>query len=111
MQLTPLLVRGRVFLQPLRHQLISDHHLIAPFGGNRQLQDIQQLAGISTREAEQRVALLHLDIPFSQEVVFGKCTIQQCLQVALSHRLKDVHLTTGKGMDNLKGGFRWSPRG
>jgi len=103
MQLTPLIVRGRVFLQPLRHQLISDHHLIAPFGGNRQLQDIQQLAGITTRETEQRIALLHLDLPLPQEVIFSKGTFQQRLQILLSHWLKDVHLTAGKQRpDNLK---------
>ncbi|MPN37954.1 hypothetical protein SDC9_185475 [bioreactor metagenome] len=58
MHLTPFVVCRRVLLKPFSYRPVGDHNLPLVIGLHCQFEDIQQFAGITTRETEQCVGLL-----------------------------------------------------
>ena len=93
--LAVLVVEGDVLLEAVLHVLVGDRHL-AVGGPHHDVENVEQLAGIAPREAEQRRGLLHLDLSFAQFGVLGQCAVEQFLQVGILQRLEDVDLTAAQ---------------
>ena len=90
--LAVLVVEGDVLLQTLGYVVVGDRNL-AGGGVDDDFENVQQLAGIAAREAEQRLGLLYFDLALLQLEVGLECPVEQCLQLLVVHRLQNVDLT------------------
>ena len=94
MHLATLVIRQRVLLQALRHQLVSDLHgaLFTP-RIRHQFQDVQQLAGITAGIAQQRIRLLHRNLLLLQFHILMQYAVHQLQEILFTQRLQYIHGT------------------
>ena len=74
---------------------VGDRHL-AVGGSDDDFEDVEQLARVAAREAEQRAGLHDLDVALFQLGVGRQGTVEQRLQVLVFERLEDVDLTAAQ---------------
>ena len=91
MLLTRLVVEGYVLLQALGDMFVVDNH-IAIRSSHNDVEDVEQLARIATREAEQGLGLAHLDIAFHELLIGANSPCEKCLQLTIVHRFEDIYL-------------------
>ena len=93
--LSLLVVGQRILLQPFYHYLVVDHHRL-PVGGGLlyEVEDIEELAGIAPREAEEGVGALHLHIALAEHLVGGDGAVEERAQLWLLQRFERVDLRT-----------------
>ena len=83
MHLAVLVVSKRVLLKAFGHHVIRDEDRVCGFGVYHQLEDVEQLAGVSSAEAEHGSGLFQFYLPFLQHGVCGDGALQQFQQVVL----------------------------
>ena len=94
-----LVVEGDVLLQAVGDQPVGDRQP-ALVGRQQNVQNIEQLARIAAREAEQRLRFAHVDPPLAQFGVGGDRTVEQPLQLGVLHRSQDVDLAAAQQRRN-----------
>ena len=92
MHLAILVVGERILLQALGDNGIGDDYLFAIVGLNHQLQRVEQLAGITSREAQQGIGLTDGDVALLQIDVFRDGAVEEFEQVVLLQRLQYIEL-------------------
>ena len=90
-----LVVEGDVLLEAVGDVLVGDRHL-AVGGPDDDFEDVEQLARVAAREAEQRAGLRDFDPAFLEFRVGRQGTVEQCLQVLVFERLEDVDLAAAQ---------------
>ena len=94
-----LVVEGDVLLQAVGDQPVGDRQP-ALVGRQQNVQNIEQLARIAAREAEQRLRFAHVDPPLAQFGVGGDRTVEKPLQLGVLHRSQDVDLAAAQQRRN-----------
>ena len=79
--LTVLIVCKRVLLQTLIHDFIGYYNLIGTFGLNHQLKDVEQFAGIASRETQDGCSLLEFYVTLLEQDIGLNGTVQKLEQV------------------------------
>ena len=90
-----LVVEGDILLQHIRDKLVCYSHL-ALGRGEYDIEDVEQLSRITTRKAEQRLALGNLLDAALDLRVGREGTLEQLLQILLLHRAQGIDLTTAQ---------------
>ena len=83
MHLAILIVSKRVLLKAFGHHVIRDKDRVGGFGIYHQFEDVEQLAGVSSAEAEHGSGFFQFYFPFLQHGVRGDGALQQFQQVVL----------------------------
>ena len=90
-----LVVEGDVLLEAVGDVPVGDRHL-AVGGPDDDFEDVEQLARVAAREAEQRAGFRDLDVALFQLGVGRQGAVEQRLQVLVFERLEDVDLTAAQ---------------
>ena len=90
-----LVVESDVLLEAVGDVPVGDRHL-AVGGPDDDFEDVEQLARVAAREAEQRAGFRDLDVALFQLGVGRQGTVEQHLQVLVFERLEDVDLTAAQ---------------
>jgi len=88
-----LVICGRILLETFGDYLVVDDHRLSDGGGLfEQVEDVEQLACVSSREAEQGGGLLHFHIPLAQYLVAADGAVEQHLQLGCFKWLEGIDL-------------------
>ena len=87
------IVQSDILLQTFGHVfVVNDDLSLGSIAEN--IDNVQQLAGVSSAETEQRPGLFDPHAPLPEHRVGSDGAIQQSLQIAVLHRLQHIDLTT-----------------
>ena len=87
MHLPVLVVSQRILLQTFLHGIVIDNHLLTGVRSDDKLQNVKQLARITTTISYQRISLLQANIPLGELRVCGDGTLYKRQQVVFVERL------------------------
>ena len=105
MHIALLVVSKGILLKLFFYHLVGDDHLIRFCRFHHQFQDIEELPGIASAEAEHRRGFLQIDILLREFHVLGDGTLQESLQIFLFQGFEHVELASGEQRtDNLERG-------
>ena len=92
MHLSVLVVGGDVLLQGVGYGAVV-YHQVAVRGSRDNVENVEQLAGVASRETEERARFAYLDVPFTEYRIRREGAVEQFLQLCVVHRLQYIDLT------------------
>ena len=90
--LSVLVVGGDVLLQGVGYGAVV-YHQVAVRGSRDNVENVEQLAGVASRETEERARFAYLDVPFTEYRIRREGAVEQFLQLCVVHRLQYIDLT------------------
>ena len=93
-----VLVKGqRILLQAVGDDVVGDDKRLAvPQRLHDQVKDVEQFAGVASREAQQRLGLLDAHFTSLKHLVGLDGMVQQLQQVVSVQRVEDIDLGAGE---------------
>lgn len=88
-------VEGDVLLEAVGNVAVGDRYL-AVGCADHDVEDVEQLAGVAAREAEQGAGLVHLDLAGLQLGVGRKGPVEKRFEVRVLHRFEHIDLTAAQ---------------
>ena len=107
MHFAVLVINGHVLLDRIRDRgVVYDYWILAGIGIDNNLQDIEELPGISAAVAHQSLCLFDFDVLLLEEHIFLDSPVKKGLEIFLVKAFENKHLTAGKkGSDHLERGI------